>query len=191
MPGNIVRSPPVTREERNERASKIGPKHDTKPHPKRDDMAHVVTLRTDPANPAVIYLATPQDMAPVMGGFGPARYVGNNPPIPGVSYVIPAEDLPRFRVYCTNRSVALLDQPLPATPLGRGTPLPECSHCGQPSRRGAQLTHCPNCGEPWAPIQVGHHYSTTAPQHVCESCHRNTPLGFTHCTNCGAPHANH
>lgn len=155
-------------------------------------MAHLVTIRQHPSDPDVLCLCTPPDMATVMGGFGPARYVGNAPPIAGASYAISADDLPRFRVYCTNRSVHLVDARTTAStytqPLGRGAPLPECRHCAQPARRGARLEHCPNCGAPWQPIELGAPYA----QHLtdttqCASCLRRTPVGFSHCTQCGAP----
>lgn len=157
-------------------------------------MAHVVTIRQHPTEPDVVYLCTPPDMASTMGGFGPARYVGNAPPISGASYAITADDLPRFRVYCTNRSVQLIDgrDSTPATrPWGRQQPLPECSHCGQPARRGARLTHCPNCGAPWDAIELGAPYAQqgNGPGITCLSCGSVTAAGFTHCTHCGAAHA--
>lgn len=194
------------REERNERATKYRQNPNTvssivgnenvspKRHGNDADMAHVVTLRTDPANPTVVYLCTPPDMASTMGGFGPARYVGNNPPVAGASYAITAEDLPRFTVYAANRSVAVVDNragPAYTTrrPLGREAPLPECTHCGQPTRRGTRLQHCPNCGAPWEPIEVGAPYSRNVDTHTtCGTCGHHTPAGYSHCTHCGTPH---
>lgn len=158
-------------------------------------MAHVVTLRDTPGNPDVVYLCTAPDMASTMGGFGPARYVGSNPPVPGASYVITTEDLPRFTVYAANRSVSIVDnrgQDMPRRnqPYGREAPLPECTHCGQPARRGTRLQHCPNCGAPWQAIEVGAPYSRNADTHVvCDTCHAHTPQGYSHCTHCGTPHA--
>jgi len=114
-------------------------------------MAPTVTIKPDPTTD-LVYLSTPPDLAPVMGGFGPARYVGNNPPIPGASYVIAADELPRFRVYCTNRGVHILDQvtrPRPRPPWAE-RPLPECRECGQPRARYANPSRCPQCGEEWA-----------------------------------------
>jgi hypothetical protein len=155
-------------------------------------MAHLVTLKSSPRDPDVVYLCTPQDMATTMGGFGPARYVGNTPPVPGASYVISTDDLPRFRVYCTNRSVTVLDARGTSTahrPYGREAPLPECAHCGQPSRRGARLEHCPNCGTPWDPIEVGAPYAHASGAVItCDQCSSDTPSGFSHCIMCGAPH---
>lgn len=113
----------------------------------------LVTMREDPADNALIYLCTDQALAPIMGGFGPARYVGNNPPVKGASYVISATDLPRFRVYCANRSVRLLDSRVVESPRTRPAwaegRLPECRECGQPRARHAQPSTCPQCGEPW------------------------------------------
>lgn len=159
-------------------------------------MAHVVTLRDTPTDPAVVYLCTPPDMASTMGGFGPARYVGNHPPVAGASYVINAEDLPRFRVYATNRSVAVVDNrgtedTRRNRPYGREAPLPECVHCGQPVRRGTRLDHCPNCGAPWQAIEVGAPYSRNVDTHdTCTTCGSHTPKGYSHCTHCGSPRAN-
>lgn len=157
-------------------------------------MTHLVTLKASPTDPDVVYLCTPPDMASTMGGFGPARYVGNTPPISGASYVISSDDLPRFRVYCTNRSVRVIDGRGNSTaerPYGRGTPLPECSQCGQPARRGARLQHCPNCGAPWAAIEIGAPYAHAGngPQIVCPDCQTSTPAGYSHCVYCGTAHA--
>lgn len=154
-------------------------------------MSHVVTLKQHPTQPQVIYLCTPPDMAGTMGGFGPARYVGNAPPIAGASYVITIDELPRFRVYATNRSVTVIDArgATEPKPYGRGAPLPECAHCGQPARRSAQLQHCPNCGTPWQAIEIGAPYSRGWSGSVvtCQECSTDTPSGFTHCIYCGAP----
>jgi hypothetical protein len=119
-------------------------------------MAHVVTLQYDTRDTTVVYLSTDPDMAHTMGGFGPARFVGRNPPIRGVSYVMALDDLPRFRVYATNRGIRVVDTPTRPGPRPpwMERPLPECTHCGQPVRRGAQPTHCPNCGAPWDPTEV-------------------------------------
>jgi hypothetical protein len=121
-------------------------------------MSHVVTIKQHPTNPDIVCLCTPPDMATIMGGFGPARYVGNAPPINGASYVISTEDLPRFSVYCTNRATHLVDARRTTTtrPAHAEQPLPECIHCGQPARRGTHLEHCPNCGAPWEPVQAPH-----------------------------------
>jgi hypothetical protein len=156
-------------------------------------MAHIVTLKTAPGDTALVYLCTPPDMASTMGGFGPARYVGNTPPIPGASYVITTDDLPRFQVYCTNRGVHVMDSRgggKPEKPYGRNAPLPECTHCGQPARRGARLEHCPNCGSPWDPIELGAPYIRQQwAVVVCDECSSETPSGFSHCIRCGAAHA--
>jgi hypothetical protein len=158
-------------------------------------MSHLVTMRADPREPAVIYLCTDPSMAPVMGGFGPARYVGNTPPVKDASYVIDADDLPRFRVYCTNRSVRILDvrevEPPRVTnrPPWAERPLPECRHCGQPAQRGARIEFCPNCGAPWDAVEV----EPGTPRvevltRECASCHTRTAAAFTHCTTCGHAH---
>lgn len=157
-------------------------------------MTHLVTLKQQPTDPDVVYLCTPPDMASIMGGFGPARYCGNTPPISGASYVISTDDLPRFRVYCTNRSIKLIDARGATTihrPYGREAPLPECTHCGQPARRGARLQHCPNCGTPWEPIELGapFHPGNRWPTRVCDQCSTDTPTGYSHCIYCGAAHA--
>lgn len=156
-------------------------------------MSHVVTLKQHPTDADVVYLCTPPDMASTMGGFGPARYVGNAPPISGASYVISSDDLPRFRVYCTNRSVNVIDARGTNTqvrPYGREAPLPECSHCGQPARRGVNLHHCPNCGAPWDPIEVGAPYAHAGngPHITCDDCQCSTPAGYSHCIHCGSAH---
>lgn len=131
-------------------------------------------------------------MASTMGGFGPARYVGNAPPVAGASYVITKDDLPRFRVYCTNRGVHIVEDragPRAVRPYGRETPLPECSQCGQPAHRSARPQHCPNCGAPWQPVEVGAPYSQPSRlTYECTWCGGQTVMGFTHCTLCGAPH---
>jgi hypothetical protein len=118
-------------------------------------MTHVVTLQYDPRDTTVVYLSTDPDMAHTMGGFGPARYVGANPPIRGVSYVIALDDLPRFRVYATNRCVTLVGPTtrVPTRPPWAERPLPECAECGHPTRRGYTPTTCPNCGHPWQGVQ--------------------------------------
>jgi Double zinc ribbon len=157
-------------------------------------MSHVVTLKQHPADADVIYLCTPPDMAHTMGGFGPARYVGNAPPISGASYAITAGDLDRFRVYCANRSVSLIDargNSNAERPYGRGAPLPECSQCGQPARRGTRLQHCPNCGAPWQAIEIGAPYAHAGngPHIVCSDCQTSTPAGYSHCVYCGTAHA--
>lgn len=153
-------------------------------------MAHVVTLATAPGDASLVYLCTAPAMAPTMGGFGPARYVGNNPPVVGASYVIAADELPRFRVYCANRGVRLVEQPGPATrtrPPWAERPLPECVHCGQPVARGVSPSFCPNCGAPWDAVELGpsrerHEVLTRE----CVSCHAPTPAAYAHCTRCGA-----
>jgi hypothetical protein len=156
-------------------------------------MSHLVTLRADPRDTAVIYLCTDPSMSIVMGGFGPARYVGNTPPVKGASYAIATDDLPRFRVYCTNRSVRLLDEREIAAPRVRPPwaerPLPECTSCGQPVARGVVPSFCPNCGAPWEAVEV----VPGTPRHevltrVCGSCHSLTPAAFTHCATCGHAH---
>lgn len=159
-------------------------------------MSHLATMKSDPGNPGVIYLVTDPSMAPVMGGFGPAKFVGNNPPVKGASYAIADDDLPRFQVYCANRSVRLVDtrddRPEVGTPRARPPwaerPLPECRECGQPAQRGARIEFCPNCGDPWDPVEVGpsstRHEVVTA---TCGSCMRETPAAYSHCTRCGAP----
>lgn len=156
-------------------------------------MAHIVTLKVAPSDPLLVYLCTPPDMATTMGGFGPARYVGNTPPIAGASYVISTEDLPRFQVYCTNRGVQVLDSRSTSKahrPYGREAPLPECTHCGQPARRGTHLEHCPNCGAPWFPIELGAPYAQPMwDTRVCDQCSSSTPSGYSHCVNCGSAHA--
>lgn len=115
---------------------------------------HVVTLKTDPATPAVVYLSTPPDLAETMGGFGPARFVGHHPPMPGVSYALPATELDKFRVYATNRGVTVVDsRPRTQRPGWMERPLPECADCGYPARRGHTPTHCPNCDAPWVGVQ--------------------------------------
>lgn len=155
-------------------------------------MSHLVTMRADTRDSAIIYLCTDPSMAPVMGGFGPARYVGNSPPVKGASYVIAADDLPRFTVYCANRSVHIVDarETGHAVPRHRPPwaerPLPECRHCGQPVARGVAPSFCPNCGDPWEAIEVG----PSRDRHEvagreCTSCHATTPAAFTHCTSCG------
>jgi hypothetical protein len=153
-------------------------------------MSHLVTLKQG-TDPDVVYLCTAPDMATIMGGFGPARFVGNTPPIAGASYAITSDDLPRFRVYCTNRQVKVIDgrgTTAQHRPYGREAPLPECRHCAQPARRGAHLQHCPNCGTPWEPIELGAPYAQALAAMVqCASCLRNTPTGYSHCTLCGVP----
>jgi predicted RNA-binding Zn-ribbon protein involved in translation (DUF1610 family) len=155
-------------------------------------MTHVVTLRADPADPGVVYLCTAPGMSSTMGGFGPARYVGNTPPVPGASYVISRDDLPRFTVYCANRQVSIVDSrtaPSAHRPYGREAPLPECLHCGQPVRRGTHWEHCPNCGMPWQVIEVGAPYSQPNRNVTdCQQCGRSTLVGFAHCTHCGELH---
>ena len=157
-------------------------------------MAHVATVKTAPDNPEILYLCTAPDMAPIMGGFGPARYVGNSPPVKDASYTITLDDLPRFRVYCANRSVHLVDSRDDARrpsdrPAWAERPLPECSHCGQPaSRKANRIQHCPNCGNPWDPIEVGpagmgRH--GPAPLTQCASCDATTLAGFDRCMTCG------
>lgn len=123
-------------------------------------MSHLVTMRQDPREPDFIYLCTDPGMASVMGGFGPARYVGNAPPVKDASYVIQRDDLPRFVVYCANRSVRILDRREAETSSARRDrppwaerPLPECRECGQPRARYAQPDRCPQCGEPWVEVQ--------------------------------------
>jgi hypothetical protein len=115
-------------------------------------MAQIVTLKTDPRDSAVVYLCTTPDLAPVMGGFALARFVGNNPPVTGASYVVGVDDLPRFRVFATNRGVHVSDtrEPPRARPPWAERPLPECRECGQPRARYANPASCPQCGEPWA-----------------------------------------
>jgi len=158
-------------------------------------MSHVATLKQG-TDPDVIYLCTPLTMANIMGGFGPARYVGSAPPVTGASYVISTDDLPRFRVYCHSHSVTLVDARTTANstanrPYGREAPLPECTHCGQPARRGARLQHCPNCGAPWDAIELGAPYApgNQWPSLTCDQCSTATPAGYSHCIYCGAPHA--
>lgn len=153
-------------------------------------MSYLVTMRADPSDNAVIYLCTDPSMSALMGGFGPARYVGNTPPVKGASYAIALDDLPRFRVYCTNRSVRLLDAREVEAPRRRPAwaerPLPECAHCGQPVARGVVPSFCPNCGAPWEPVEVapgGHRHEV--PSRACSSCGVSTPAAFTHCTACG------
>ena len=157
-------------------------------------MAHIVTLKSSPTDPGVVYLQTMPDMAQLMGGFGPARYVGSNPPVPGVSYVVGLDDVPRFQVYCTNRSIHVVDQrdsakPASQRPAWAESPLPECRQCGQPAKRGARLSFCPNCGATWDATEVGpaaQGRNQSQPMVVCDSCQRHTPQGFTHCCECGA-----
>lgn len=157
-------------------------------------MAHVVTLKHDPSDTTVVYLSTPLDMANTMGGFGPARYVGANAPIPGVSYVVARDDLPRFVSYAQHHGVTIVDtgaaRRAPRPPWSEA-PLPECTHCGQPARRGAHLEHCPNCGAPWQAVEVGTHHPDHHPglHAKCATCGAYTPVGFAHCTHCGTPHA--
>lgn len=155
-------------------------------------MSHLVTMRADPNNDGVIYLCTDPGMSGIMGGFGPARYVGNTPPVIGASYAIAADDLPRFRVYCTNRAVKVLDarevgNAVPrARPSWADRPLPECSHCGQPVARGVTPSFCPNCGAVWDPVEIGpgpHRHEV--PARECSSCGSRTAAAFTHCTSCG------
>jgi hypothetical protein len=154
-------------------------------------MAHIVTVKSAPTDPGLLYLVTTPDMARTMGGFQPARYIGNTPPIPGASYVISTDDLPRLTVYCTNRGLHLVDgRDTPASKARapwRERPLPECTHCGQPAARGARMSHCPNCGVPWEPVEVGpsQHRHLVGAVRQCASCGRDTPEGFTHCTHCG------
>jgi hypothetical protein len=156
-------------------------------------MSHVVTLRLHPTDPDLVCLCTPIDMAHTMGGFGAARYVGNAPPINGASYVIGSDDLPRFRVFATHHATHIVDARTPTNviPLGRGAPLPECTHCGQPARRGARLNHCPNCGAPWDATEIGAPYSRgwIGAVTTCDQCSSDTPSGYAHCIHCGAPHA--
>lgn len=123
-------------------------------------MSYLVTLRADPADSDLVYLCTDPSMSAVMGGFGPARYVGRNPPVKDAGYVIHSDDLPRFTVYCANRSVRIVDtREREATPEPRRRPawaerpLPECRECGQPRARYAQPDRCPQCGEPWVEVQ--------------------------------------
>lgn len=156
-------------------------------------MAYLVTIQTDPSDPSVLYLGTDPSMSAVMGGFGPARYMRNGP-VKGASYVIAADDLPRFTVYCANRSVRVVDKrEAEARPEARTRPpwaerpLPECSHCGQPVARGVSPSFCPNCGATWDAVEVMP--STTRhvePGRVCLSCGASTPAAFAHCTSCGS-----
>jgi hypothetical protein len=155
-------------------------------------MSHLVTLRQG-TDPGLVYLCTPPDMATTMGGFGPARYVGSTPPVPGASYVISADDLPRFRLYCHSHHATIVDARTTSPgqrPYGREAPLPECARCGQPARRGAQPQHCPNCGAPWDAIEIGAPYSRTpnGPGITCADCQSTTPAGFAHCIHCGTAH---
>jgi len=153
-------------------------------------MAHVVTMKTAPGDPSLVYLCTPPDMSATMGGFGPARYVGNHPPVIGASYVIEVSDLPRFRVYCANRAVRLVENDTPATrtrPPWAERPLPECKHCGQPVARGVNPSFCPNCGAPWEGLELGPSRERhDVPTRQCEACNAQTPNAYTHCMTCGA-----
>jgi hypothetical protein len=158
-------------------------------------MRHVITLKPSPTDPELVYLCTPPELAQTMGGFAPARYVGDRPPVPDASYVISQDRLPSFMVYAANRGVSVGDYRQPSsTPSQRPAwaehPLPECRQCGQPAKRGARLSFCPNCGATWDAIEVGpagqgRHES--APMVQCASCMQTTPAGFTHCMECGAP----
>lgn len=115
-------------------------------------MAHVVTLKTDPTDASVVYLCTPRELASTMGAYGPARFVGDRPPIRGASYAIAADDVPSFRVFAANRGVTLADMGPPARadrPGWMERPLPECAECGQPRARYSNPAHCPQCGEAW------------------------------------------
>jgi hypothetical protein len=155
---------------------------------------HIITLKSDPEDPEVVYLCTPPDMAQTMGGFAPARYIGDRPPVPDASYVISQDRLPHFMVYAANRGITLGDYRQPRQqpsqrPAWAEHPLPECRECGQPAKRGARLSFCPNCGTPWDPIEVGpagQGRESSAPMLTCHACQRTTPAGFTHCCECGA-----
>lgn len=118
---------------------------------------HVVTLKHDPREPEIVYLDTPPDLAHTMGGFGPARFVGHNPPIRGVSYAIHADDLGRFLNYANHHTIHVIDARYTGHPVPRrpDVPLPECAQCGQPTRRGHHPEHCPNCGAPWVSVEWG------------------------------------
>lgn len=159
-------------------------------------MSHIVTLQTDPADQGVIYLGTDPSMAPIMGGFGPARYM-RNAPVKGASYVIESDDLPRFIVYCANRSVRVVDrretepEPVRRRPAWAERPLPECRSCGQPVARGVSPSFCPNCGATWDAVEVGTTPGSTryVETEVCSECGNDTPVGWTHCTECGARRA--
>jgi hypothetical protein len=158
-------------------------------------MSSLVILQSDPTDPDVVYICSGPEMSSVMGGFGPARFIGSTSPIKGASYVIRADDLYRFGIYCINRSVKVLDR-RGSTGAGADTPrtrppwaerpLPECARCGQPVARGVVPSFCPNCGAPWEAVEVvpgrDRH---EVPTRVCASCGLATPAAFTHCTGCG------
>lgn len=115
-------------------------------------MSQIVTLKADPHSPRLVYLCTRPELASTMGGFGPARFIGTAPPVPGASYVVELGDLDRFRVYCMNRGVSIVDTRESATrprPAWAEARLPECRECGQPRARYANPTRCPQCGEAW------------------------------------------
>lgn len=117
---------------------------------------HVVTLKTDSRDAEIVYLCTPPNLARTMGGFGPARFVGYNPPVPGASYAMHTDDLPRFLIYAAHHAVHVIDTRHNGHTVPRQTtPLPECAQCGQPARRGHHPEHCPNCGAPWVAMEWG------------------------------------
>lgn len=166
-------------------------------------MPHVVTVRAHETNPDLLYLCTPPELASVMGGFGPARFVGRPPwTTPDASYLIATDDLVRFQTFANSRQIITNDArgvvtEAPAQrPAWAERPLPECRECGQPAKRGARLTYCPNCGQPWDAIEIGapetHHHEAgvecphCVKVHTCTGCHLPTPYGFAHCVHCGS-----
>ena len=147
-------------------------------------MPGLIVIRLHHADPKLVTLDTPPELAPTMGRFQPARYS----PIRGGSYVMPIEQVENLTVFARFNGLAVSDErhtaPAGARIVGPPRPLPECSNCGQPAKRGREPTYCPACGKAWDPIEyVEEAASLTMVE--CPACQELQRPGFPNCMHCG------
>lgn len=147
-----------------------------------DDRSIVIRHHHD--QPDLVLLDSRPSLAPLMGRFQPARYVG----LRGGAYALDVSQLDALARFAAAHSVTLIDsrrQPTVVPATGARHPLPQCAVCGQPFTRGHQPPHCPGCGVRLRLIEYQPDADDRTPAVTCSHCLQTQRHALPYCQHCG------